>query len=787
MKYDHLSLKFVPNDAKTKKRTSGGGGYKPVIDRDKKSFFNVEIQKFKNMQKEQEKMKRAFCSFIDPKLIFKVKINQSVTEDRIEDIFKGMDIEILSPSPDRLGYWVVFSNDSELKKFQKRFEDYKNGTHKYDFFEAFDEFVEIPPQEKIAKALTLNPLKEGENANLDFEIWRMQDKDLYTFLNGLEKFIVARKSNENIIDKYITKNTCVYRIKVDKELFEEIIKLREIASVDRPFLLKIEQQISVSLEQITKNTVPNEKASGILIVDSGILPNHPLLQNCVGQSIAIPTIKTDKIKEDQPYDDVGHGTKVAGTALYGDIENCIDNRAFIPEIWIFSSKIMYPDDVFTDCAVFDPDELYENQLDHAIKRIVEHYPNCRIVNLSLGNASVILKPQQRQLRLACCIDELIKKYNIIAVISTGNSECYNFEKYPDYFYEGNREDVKIIDPATSALGLTVGALAKISERRGLSQTFFLYPSTATRVGLGLGNMLKPELVEIGGGFMDKEIKDVVINPNWINEGRLFTLASGTSFSAPKISHDLAKIMNKYPSYSLNLVKALLINSANIPDERPRPFDEINWNSNNEKLIDLLKVYGYGKPNLEQALYSEDDRVVLLRDNQIRLNQIHVYEISLPKDFFKSRGIKKISVTLVYDPEIRRNRLDYLGVGMEFHLFKDTPIGKIYEMYSEISTSDEESISEEKPNEIDLKPGVDLRKKGVHQKGLRIYQRIINFNPDIPLILVVICKNRWIDESQIETYLQNYAIVVSVENKNCSDLYNQVQLKNLVRATITDKV
>ena len=132
----------------------------------------------------------------------------------------------------------------------------------------------------------------------------------------------------------------------------------------------------------------------------------------------------------------------------------------------------------------------------------------------------------------------------------------------------------------------------------------------------------------------------------------------------------------------------------------------------------------------------------------------------------------------------------MGVIMEAHLFKPSNISSIREKYAnlDINSMDEDIVPEDiKRNEINLRPGVNTRKRGAHQKGIVEYKLAPKINLDRPLILVVICKNRWIkdrENNDDENYLQDYAVVVSVEHSEEIDLYNQIRLRNRERVGIS---
>jgi hypothetical protein len=156
---------------------------------------------------------------------------------------------------------------------------------------------------------------------------------------------------------------------------------------------------------------------------------------------------------------------------------------------------------------------------------------------------------------------------------------------------------------------------------------------------------------------------------------------------------------------------------------------------------------------------------------------------LPDEFMEMIGDRIISVTLVFDPPTNRNRIDYFGVTMETHLIKNTAIEDVVNAYRSISKGENESEkvpSEIRNKEIKLFPGVNLRKKSVHQKSIRRFRRKPRINGGDPLVLVVICQNRWTTGD----YEQSYAVIVSIEHSRRIDLYNKIRLRNKEKVTIS---
>jgi subtilisin family serine protease len=428
-------------------------------------------------------------------------------------------IKIISSSPTGIGYWILLAEDEDLNEIIDKLKDYGE-EEKYKIFDIIDSFDPIPPEEKIGRSLLENPMQDTEIAYLDLEIWRMEKEKLKEFLSGF-KDLIAEKDGK-ITDELITDNLCLLRIKINKKTFEDIIKLREISKIDRPPRPYIEyQMLSIPLEQFDYVNAPKENSVAIGVIDSGIISSHPLLKNAVGDELFVPGQK-NKNQIESPVDDVGHGTKVASVALYGDIKKCIEERVFNPEIWILSAKIMYKSEGpngSKPIAKYDDDKLLEHQFERTVNYFIENYKNCKVINISFGNNLKEMYENERQFPLATLIDELAKKHNIIFVVSTGNLNWKNFgfpDEYPNYLINEDR-NVKIIDPSSSAYAITVGSICQeyMPGPRNEGQNLNLfdqqeinyspaktdYPSPFTRVGPGYKGMIKPELVETGGNVI----------------------------------------------------------------------------------------------------------------------------------------------------------------------------------------------------------------------------------------------------------------------------------------------
>ena len=540
----HIILPKYEGEYKKQKRP--GFGSKAIPRENKKEYMETQIFNLSRAQEHNEKTKRKFSKYFDPNFIFKIKLEYEVIDkneikkrisidNSIIQFLESRGLKIISPSPEGNGYWVSIADDEELKELKESLEKYAHGICKYQPFDKIKEmFIPIPPEDKIGPRLKDNPLNEDEEAYLDVEIWRMDKGRLDKFLwgdndkVGFNRYISDKGGR--VTDTFITENLCLLRVKINKKLFEEIIELREICIIDRPPKPSIHyEMITIQTDNIHIGEEPSENATGIAILDSGIITSHPLLKNAIGDAIHVPLKSNNKIKN--PNDDVGHGTKVAGIALYGDIAECIEKKKFQPEVWIFSVKIMYRNQ--KGDAEFNHEELLEHQLSRAIRYFVENYPNCKIMNLSIGVNDQNMFNDLRQFPLATLIDELAKELNVIFVVSAGNIEYIPYKglisqltkDYPNYLLD-DIKDVKIINPASSAYAITVGALSPHVGNSNSHKDKILtpiiykdYPSMITRVGPGYNGMIKPELVEEGGTplFHNRGYFPMVVYLLWITE------------------------------------------------------------------------------------------------------------------------------------------------------------------------------------------------------------------------------------------------------------------------------
>lgn len=813
--FEHLKLPRIINIELPRRSTGGGfGGTKrtDVSEHGKQLLGQISTL--------IEPVKQKTSPFrLDPKLIFKIKVTEKYSFS--DNLVTQIGLNVLAREPNKA--IVVFSSDNELTEFKKRLENYsqiKDGP-KYEYLGAIDELVPLEPEDRIGRLLDIKRVQPGELAALDLELWHTGNrKEMRKYLDDIADVLESLTSDTapmRMSDSYIGDYLCIARIKVTNEVLNLLLLEEIVKEIDRPPQPAFETAADYNLpiSDFPEVVPPPEDNCGVLVIDSGVQRHHPLISKVLGEAEVFPDAKRQLIKGGS--DDVhGHGTNVAGIAIYGNVENCIQQRSFDPTAWLFSARVT------DENNRYDEDLLIETQFDEVIRAFVEQYPNCKVINISLGNADQIYRDGLKQFRLAAKIDEIAYQYqhkNILFVISAGNAfyeEAESNEQlrtdYPNYLLN---KSARIIDPATSAIALTVGSLSfgrgSVTEpsdvRRQAIANLSGYPSPFTRTGFSVDGMIKPDVVDFGGDLvLDLSYRETLGLPK-VNvlpdsvagvsvltlckdfKSSLFHICSGTSFAAPRVANLAAQLFTKYPEASSNLIRALIVNSALVPKEIPPEFQCKGNKSQSKQIKKQLAIYGYGQPDLQRAMYSAENYVVLSEDNiLIKVGYFHIYEIpQLPPDFFKTKGTRILSISLAFDPPTRPTRGDsYLGVTMEFDLFKGIDheiVRNAYEAVSKANSANESTEDTKKKLkqkygagiEVKLSPGSKLRKKGTIQRGLvEIFPQSTKYDEG-NMILVVSCNRKWANPDEID--MQRYALVASISHSDPQvDLYNRMRIK-----------
>ena len=566
------------------------------------------------------------------------------------------------------------------------------------------------------------------------------------------------------------------------------------------------------------NDTLDDDAPLAAVLDSGVFTGNPLLRTVVVAEEEFDTT------EHSTTDLNGHGTGVAGIVVYGDFQDSIQSRTFTPLVRICNGKIMHDEN---GNPLFPEDVRPEKIVKDAITYFHDTY-GCRIFNLSAGNCESIYQGG-RQFPWASMLDDLSRELDIVIIVSAGNvsNPLINDFSSRDELMQKSRDQLfdpehRLIDPATSALSITVGSITRCAEpalpRGAMGNPLSVgkkdYPSVFTRIGKGINKSIKPDFVAYGGNYSVRQIAGG--NNRWLmtdqnlmeptlnhTTEKIFKGFCGTSFSAPHVTHIAARLERSLEKQlgqkpSANLIRAMLANSAKCSAEMEtwgmNSKDTHYTGRDNPKRERLMRLNGYGKIS-DQSLISTDNSVTLFAEDKLPLRDFHLYKIPVPQQFVKIRTEKSITVSLAYNPVTKISRKEYLANNLWIEIFRrideDTLIKYKAKRETGIDTEEDFKNLPDAYKIKDFLPGYDALQKSTlqqrcwHKSAQGGSDLLWEGNDESYIYILISGKERFKYAQQEQPQPYALCVTFSYESEENIDLYNQ--LRNNVRLKETERV
>lgn len=779
---DHLQL--IRARAPIARRKTGGGGAPPGRGGGHGGALRNETQA---AVAEQKAAKPA--AFVDPSLLLRVQVDGHIAESEWE----RLGLLVVSSDADRTV--LLFSSTGDLTEFVDRLSKFDAPPAKLDqknpnyagLVGRIDGIGWLAPRDRLGPKIKAQGFSEAEDLRddvryvLDIELWEFGIRPRREAkVAEIEQFLIAQGGA--VYDTYIGPSITVMRVEATGRGLRPLLGVPEIATIDLPPEPDLVAQPMVALDagQVPPVLEPAEGAPVIGVLDSGV-NDHPLLNGLiVGRHLG------EGIVDDA--DVWGHGTSVAGTAVFGNLRDAIPTGALEPVGRLAVAKVV------GDNGRFPDRRTVPSVMDKAI-RTLHLEQGCRLFVLSLGDTNANL-PQGRVGPWAATLDALARELDILIVVSAGNrarprpfmsatsEELVTL--YPTYLLEPEN---RLAEPAGAANVITVGAVAGgtgLDARHALDAHVrpitqeWGEPSPFTRVGPGAGGTRKPDVIDLGGtAVFDVPSISLTGAPRLPAAGvitlhhryteQFLTSAGGTSFAAPLLIHKAARLLRRMPNASANLLRALLVGAARLPDAFERRLGAMTE-------TERVRIGGNGVVDPIRAAYSDDHRVILYAEDALEMDQFAVYRVPIPPEF-RTGGDRTIRVSLAYDPPVRRTRNDYLGTKMDFRLLRGIEEAEIFEHFRERDKA-LEGAAPDLPGRFKckLQPGSDERASNTLQTASVTFKRDTGEYGEV-YHLVVRCLSHWALDQVLD---QRFAVVVELEHRPEIRIYNRVRERVRVR-------
>ena len=724
----------------------------------------------------------------DNRRLISFNVKKSFIPDDLRKI--STEIEFVSQEDDTVV--IGFASDSALDEFEEKLYTLIQGeqvVNKQVLF-ALTDAGSWTPENRKGWALKTYGLPETSNFVLDVELWPLEDQPEgpSNICQAFETWL--QREEMSWVDRVQQPGLILYRVQCDSENANRLLSHRDIRSVDLPPRFGLER--SLVFQDIANFPVvlpPPENAPCITVLDSGVLTGHPLLSPAIGDAQSF-------LSGEDAADEHGHGTHVAGLALYGDFEKSLRSGQFVPMLRLFSGRILDKNNENTT-------DFVENQIEKAVRYFHENY-NCKVFNLSFGDWN---KPYLggHLKGLSFTLDTLSRELNILFVVSSGNHRIVAEspeglewrERYPNYLLE---QCWSAIEPAPALNVLTVGSLAK-HDRTLNSQRYPLdmhevpiakpdQPSPFSLRGPSVDGAIKPELMAHGGNWAmntrDCRIIDKNSGLGVISTGsqfappggRPFAVDSGTSMAAPQVAHLAAMILHELPDANPNLLRALLCANASIPQASM----ELLPHHKDQKKIsnEIRKICGYGEVVPASLFRSLENAVTLRSTGNIENKRHQFYEIPIPEDFVSNgKRNREIAVALAYTPPVRSTRVKYRASRIDFKLVTAADLEHVTTMFNKATEKDDYDAIPE----IDgATVGSKLRGKGTVQADTWRFTRVSN-NSKLKnnKLFLVVTRNDFPWGEALCNQEESYSLVVCLRDRENEEARLYTQARNQIQA------
>jgi hypothetical protein len=609
--------------------------------------------------------------------------------------------------PRRIERATVFVPEGKVKHFIQRFEAYSRTTPKNPRERRYESMLDPVAALRLATLRSLwtdSASAYPEDGNVIWwEVWlRRHDGDELSRLMefaGAKGLDVAQRRLE-FEDRIITLvRASSADLAASVDVLADLAELRKAKETAADFVDMGPNDQGEWVNELLRRTTSSSSAgsTAVCLLDTGVNRGHPLLATSL-TAVDCHTCEPDW----GAHDHDGHGTEMAGLALYGDLAPVLAGRELLQHRHCLESvKILPPNGR-------NPPDVYGAITAQATSRVEVQAPS-RHRCFSMAIAATDERDQGQPTSWSATIDALAAGRSFD---STSSGLVYFDDEtdasrrlfvlcagnvHPNDFAVAHldRSDVESIhDPGQAWNALTVGAHTEkvwIEDPAWVSwqpvaQAGDLSPWSTTGVTFAKAWPIKPDVVFEGGnvvmnaqGEIDWPCPDLsLLSTHFKPAEKPLVLSWATSAATAQLGRLAALIWAEYPQLWPEAVRALIVQSARWTSRMGATLQEAQGKRDRARLV---QRYGFGVPSLERAIRSASDALTLIAQASIRpftsgkLRELHVFDLPWPRAVLQSLGDTsvRLRVTLSYfiepNPGRRgwKKRHRYASHGLRFEI------------------------------------------------------------------------------------------------------------------------
>lgn len=453
-------------------------------------------------------------------------------------------------------------------------------------------------------------------------------------------------------------------------------------------LRRFEQQEWVDDLISRTETLVNGNQLAICILDTGVNNGHPLI------NAFMPNTNMDSVNPawgNLDGHEHGHGTQMAGLALYGDLT---DKLASADSVKIFhqleSIKIINAN------APHQPDVYGQVTIECVNRAIVLNAGRKRIFCLAVTSEDN--RDAGKPSSWSSAVDKIsfgetgTSDDKNLMFVSAGNVYHDNPLEYP-----AKNKTEFIHDPAQ---GFNVVSVGGFTEKDSIDLTEFpgstplavrggIAPCSSTSCLSERQWPIKPDIVVEAGNYAVQN-GDIIYPASLqlLTTAKNFAISHFTDFrdtsaATALASNFAAKLYQSYSDLWPESIRGVVIHSAEWTTQMLGGSTLSNLNAATKRT--LLRTFGYGVPNMTKALHSLNNSLTLiaqrtikpytLEKSTVKTNELHMFDLPWPTDALISLGEQtaKVTVTLSYfvepNPGNRyfSSKFNYQSHGLRFKI------------------------------------------------------------------------------------------------------------------------